>query len=132
MTVELSKSMKLWNSMEDRESGDDRPQIVVINYHNGYRNAKHNYLMNSVGCCFAGWESGSPQGRAAYVMHLFNQMVTADGMTVGEVHGGLMEIKEYRELHDGSWQAAEDLSETGYTNPFKDLHCAYSQLVRKT
>jgi hypothetical protein len=125
--VALRNTMILWNdadghdgylAIQRRWQRIASPIRVKVVPH-GDRSAivPFDYLSNSVGACFGGWQTCKDTARAAYIMGLFNRMVTEDGLTSDEVHKAFMEIDEYAEFHDPN---AGEFAR--HSNPFWKLH----------
>jgi hypothetical protein len=129
--VALEKTMILWNSADehpeylsihrDRHLVENPVRIKAVSQQDSLAITSFDYLSNSVGSCFLGWQTCKDTARSAYIMGLFNRIVTEDGLSSEEVHKAFMEIDEYAEFHDPN--ASEDAR---YDNPFWKLHWDWS------
>ena len=119
--------MILWNGADEhqefldihrRDHAIENPvRVKIVSHLNSRVIQAFDYLSNSVGACFGDWKSYSDEGRAAYILHLFNRLVTKDRLTTEEVHKAFLEIEEYAEFHDSA--AGE---ESRFSNPFWKLY----------
>ncbi len=92
-----------WDDNEEAEIhakriGSGRPRIWVFDQHEvrSAETRKYDYLSNSVGRCFAGWDNAPIVMLAAYMLNLYHKVTFLDGVPVAEAHEQFMKIDEYR------------------------------------